>query len=83
MRILLIITAAGVSAACAYDRCPVDRACYSVDGKVNRIIGLRCPVRVLWQIALWLVALAATVLSAFLAAMPEEVAYMPRVNFMD
>ena len=78
---LLIITAAGVSAACAYDRCPVDRACYSVDREVNRIIGLRCPVRVLWQIALWLVALAATVLSAFLAAMPEEVAYMPRVNF--
>ena len=31
--------------------------------------------------ALWGIILGATVLSAALAAMPEEVAYMPRVNF--
>ena len=31
--------------------------------------------------ALWVIILGATVLSAALAAMPEEVAYMPRVNF--
>lgn len=32
-------------------------------------------------ICFWLIALGATVLSAFLTAVPEEVAYMPRVNF--
>ncbi len=35
----------------------------------------------LFAAVLWLAALAATVLSAFLAATPAEAAYMPRINF--
>lgn len=72
--LLLIITAAGVSIARSGTRYPADKAC-------SPVAGARRPAAALWQIALWLAVLAATVLSAFLAAMPEEVARMPRVNF--
>lgn len=72
--LLLIITAAGVSIARSGTRYPADKAC-------SPVAGTRRPAAALWQIALWLAVLAATVLSAFLAAMPEEVARMPRVNF--
>lgn len=72
--LLLIITAAGVSIARSGARYPADKAC-------SPVAGARRPAATLWQIALWLAVLAATVLSAFLAAMPEEVARMPRVNF--
>lgn len=72
--LLLIITAAGVSIARSGARYPADKAC-------SPVAGTRRPAAALWQIALWLAVLAATVLSAFLAAMPEEVARMPRVNF--
>lgn len=72
--LLLIITAAGVSIARSGARYPADKAC-------SPVAGTRRPAAALWQIALWLAVLTATVLSAFLAAMPEEVARMPRVNF--
>lgn len=72
--LLLIITAAGASIARSGARYPADKAC-------SPVAGARRPAAALWQIALWLAVLAATVLSAFLAAMPEEVARMPRVNF--
>ncbi|MCM1323351.1 MAG: hypothetical protein NC218_04250 [Acetobacter sp.] len=41
------------------------------------ITSIRQPVNLLF----WIVALGATILSIFLTAVPEEVAYMPRVNF--
>lgn len=54
---------------------------FKVSGLLLLVGALFCTIRSLSSVGLWLIAVFATVLSAFLTAVPTEVAYMPRVNF--
>lgn len=54
---------------------------FKIMGLLLLVGALFCTVRSLSAVGFWLIAVFATVLSAFLTADPADVAYMPRVNF--